>query len=702
MIRSYQTHRSWLPLSVLLIGVLVGGWIVSACAKAQAVPLTSSSAGVETQVQNGPAVPISSPRVPTLSEFALSATNISQVIEVSRLGEGQVAGVDYDPTGQRVALASSLGVLIYEAGSLAQLSFIATTSGVENVSFAPDGLSLAWILADGTVQIGDVASGEIVASIRAEGFGQVSEDATAEDLENETDLIHDLAYAPDGSTLALASSTEIKIWPIGQDGLLDVPTNRPGAIINGITFTPDGSLLASAALTYDTIQIWDVDTGQAVVEISGSLVTAQGTVFSPDGALVASGTAKGSIQLGQLSTGEILGTIEAHRKPVIALAFSADGKTLASGSYDGAVKLWAMPEGIPLQTVAEDTGYIQRLAFSRDGTMLSGISDKGLLSIWPLAGGGPVQTLGENTMGEIETLAFSPDSLMLSSGTTEGLVTLWDIPQAAPLGTVVDYDAGAGVSSLSFSPDGSLLVTGTKKWLPFSVAWDDTVQIRRLADEAVVHTLTGPREKVASCEVFQGGVTFSPDGEILAVVSYDHAVRLWRVSDGTLLHSIRHHTEAILDQAFSPDGSIFATASEDGAVNLWSQPDQTLLYTLTQHLGGATGVAFSPDGALLVTGAGNGILRLWDAATGDPIFTFEGQKNRDSNLAFSLDGSLLVAGADDHTVQVWAVEDGALLNSLTGHTDQVKKVAFSPDGALLASGAVDGTVRLWGLNRVVP
>ena len=70
-------------------------------------------------------------------------------------------------------------------------------------------------------------------------------------------------------------------------------------------------------------------------------------VFSPCGQYLASGTwwqgtNKVPIQLWDVASGENIVTFWGHPTDVQSLAFSPDGALLASGSYDGTILLWDM------------------------------------------------------------------------------------------------------------------------------------------------------------------------------------------------------------------------------------------------------------------------------------------------------------------------------------------------------------------------
>lgn len=192
-------------------------------------------------------------------------------------------------------------------------------------------------------------------------------------------------------------------------------------------------------------------------------------------------------------------------------------------------------------------------------------------------------------------------------------------------------------------------------------------------------------------------MTFSADGQTLAVSYTDSLIRLYKVSDGSMLQTLSgQKAYYVSGMTFSPDGQILASATLDKMVHLWRVSDGSLLQVL-QPDSSSYSLAFSQDGLTLASGHMDGTIRLWEVSDGILLQTLKGHAGPVDNVVFSPDGQLLASGSWDKTIRLWRISDGSLLQTLKGHTKQILMVIFTPDGQMLVSTSLDGTVRLWGV-----
>jgi WD40 repeat protein len=240
---------------------------------------------------------------------------------------------------------------------------------------------------------------------------------------------------------------------------------------------------------------------------------------------------------------------------------------------------------------------------------------------------------------------------------------------------------GSWVRSLAYSPDGQTLAAGL---------FDGTARIWRISDGSLVHTFEGHTGWVRS-------IAFSSDGELVVTAADDDTVRVWSVEDGSLQCKIEH-LEGIRVLALSPDDHTLAVGLQDSSIKLFDFQDGSPSRTLSGHEDWVRSLAFSPDGKKLASGAFDATARIWDVASGRLEVTLDGHQSSVLGLAFSPDGQTLASGSVDTTVKLWDVKKGRLLQTLVGHTDFVYGVAFSPDGRFVISSAGDNTARLWDVS----
>ncbi len=234
------------------------------------------------------------------------------------------------------------------------------------------------------------------------------------------------------------------------------------------------------------------------------------------------------------------------------------------------------------------------------------------------------------------------------------------------------------VTSVAFSPDGRLALTGS---------WKEA----RLYDVATGKRLRLWTHKRPSYVIV---VAFSPDGRLAATGAGDGTTRLWEVKSGEMIRQWGHWKD-VEDLEFSPDGRYVATSAADRTAKLWDIESGDKLLEM-EHQATVLPIAFTPDGQRVATGSMDDRARLWDIATGKTVYEWphEGQIGA---LAISPDGLYALTGAADGTARLFSLENGKEVHRWT-HEGTVYDVGFSPDGRYAVTAGADNLARLWNVE----
>ncbi len=554
---------------------------------------------------------------------------------IARFGKGYINDIKYSPDGTRLAVATSIGVWLYDTFTDTELNFFSEVPDyVGAIAFSPDGRTLAssGYSPNRIIRLWNTDTGELCGTL--DGYEEILA----------------LAFSPDGTVLASSGGEPaypIRLWNVANRQLRDTLVGHTDSTF-ALSFSADGETLVSGSEDH-TVGLWDVYTGELKCLLEEHRDDVNSVAFSPDGKVLASGSSDGTIQLWNVEIGRISAVLKGPARfpeKVNAIAFSPDGKTLVSATTNQ-IWLWDTSTHQLKEILEGHAELVPTVVFSPDGKTITSASRDWTLRLWDASTGKLRKTFGEHS-SSVNTVAFSPGGETIASASrglihlwnTKGeLLRLWYARTGEHLENLVHHIDS--VRTVVFSPDGKHLASGGN---------DSRL---RLWDAKTGHHIT----------TLRGGgpaVAFSPDGELLAneyggdgIIG---TIGLWDVQMGELRYVSEEYHGLLTCMVFSPNGKTLVSASRDSEIVLWDIPTlQRRLSITTQHTEAVSSVAFSPDGETLASGSFDQTLRLWDPHTG----------KRKAALQYP---------------------------------DYVTSVAFSPDGRILASASCDGTILLWEIE----
>lgn len=293
------------------------------------------------------------------------------------------------------------------------------------------------------------------------------------------------------------------------------------------------------------------------------------------------------------------------------------------------------------------------------------------------------QRLFEGHTDLITSCAISPDGKTLASTSRDQSLRIWDI-QSGKEKAVLNWNR---VHFCTFSPDGNILAV---------VQGENTVALCETSTYRTLRLIQDlPGEKVYSC-------AFSPDGKTLVVASLS-CVIFCDVLTGekTSVYNQEAELWGIRSMAISPSGDTIAISGVNKKVMLFSADTGQTLHLFEADSLDTRTLAFSPNGKMLASGSESGRIKLWDTKTGEQI-TQNGQNmGFVMSCAFSPDG-LTLASTSSIDVHLWDIhsENGDV--KLSGHSGGVYCCAFSPDGSFLISAGLDKSLRYWEIEQKAP
>jgi WD40 repeat protein len=560
----------------------------------------------------------------------------------------------------------------------------------------------------------------------------------------ESDLVNNeinsLLFSPDGISVAVSQNVgQAKIIKPNHYSKLLADSSRV------LGFSPNGQFLVTDS-SENIIDIWRRNKQPKSFHLPDQHTEIRGVYVSPEGGKFVTVTENNIVKLWN-QDGTLIKQIYEKDNPIVKVSFSPDDNLIALIGSDNRVHL-LNSDGKHIAALSSQLKQISEVVFSPDSKLLAAIGSDTLISLYR-NDGSLVKTLVGHT-NSLENVRFTPDSQVLisinsasqnSREAQSSTINLWRSQDGNLIKTIPVYN----FRGITLSPDGNVIASLNDDSIPYSRT--KTVQLLNI-DGTVRAILSGHQDFITS-------LSFSPDGKRIITGSRDQTIRLWN-TDGTLIKVIQKHNATITSLDFSPDGQTFASVSADNMMMLWNvDGNEIKTFQKADEVDDPTNspfnreqsnaIKFSTDGNLVIFAGERPdqgrIIKMWDNngkefksftvkespavsryrntvsssenlntiaiirskndlklwnTEGRLIKTLQGHTGTVNSADFNLANRLLASASDDGTVKMWSA-DGILLHTLQ-HNGKVHIVRFRPDGKILASASDDRTIRLWNID----
>lgn len=268
-------------------------------------------------------------------------------------------------------------------------------------------------------------------------------------------------------------------------------------------------------------------------------------------------------------------------------------------------------------------------------------------------------------------------------------VYLWNADNGEIHQLMALQDADDYVCSVKFTRDGNCIAVGTPQ---------GDVELWDVGEMKKLRTMSGHTDRVG-CLSWNQHVLSS--GSRSGKINHSDV----RVAQH-LVASVDAHSQEVCGMSWSPDGRMLASGGNDNVLNVWEAaggqcffPAGTPKFSFTEHQAAVKAVAWCPwQSGVLASGGGTAdrCIRIWNCNNGNLLNTVD-TKSQVCALLWSTEYRELISshGFARNEVTIWKYPTMTKVAELLGHTERVLYMAMSPDGSVVVSGGADETLRLW-------
>ena len=296
------------------------------------------------------------------------------------------------------------------------------------------------------------------------------------------------------------------------------------------------------------------------------------------------------------------------------------------------VKLQELTKLKATHLLTSHSNWVKKVALSPDNTkILSGSADRDI-KLWDIKTGKLLKTYAAHA-NDVNTLAFHKEGKIFLSADAGGYVMAWDVDSNASLWTIKAFE-GYSINAMLITDDGQFIVSGHSK----------SIQIRDLATQEIIHTLTGHTAPIH-------GLTLSKDGTLLSA-SADATVKIWDIKTGTKLQDFQAHNNGLYAISMSNDGKRFVTGGSDSIIKVWNYESLELIRSSLAHRSFVFDVKFTADDARIISIGSDNNIKVWESETDCLLENAKAHFDWPKTLAIASDNTI-VTGGYDKFMRIW-------------------------------------------------
>ena len=562
------------------------------------------------------------------------------------------------------------------------------------------------------------------------------------------DLVHALAFSPDGQLLASGGYRMVKLWRRPRNAekfeleMLSEQSEEMGdtsRLSGPVAASLDGQWLATGTRS-NAILLWDLHARRVVATLTGHTDTVTSLCFSKESDYLYSGAEDKTVRAWSIPDG-VLYAVGQSPVGVNVLTWVGGPAQVASAGEDQSIQVWTLPEqaGSPLGLLRQISGHTMPVTcldtFRSDGQQVVSGSRDGTVRIWKIETGEQVRMLNHGS--PIAAVAVRPDGQALATGGLNNMTYLWDVA------------TGKRVAELQGDRYADERVGDLERRLAFAASqvdrWSKTMLDLEQGQKAAIEALTKANEQEGAARKRVEENQFAHDKSLkarsvtaksfsavndlvdrsfasTALAAFAAELRgedqlsertvakmgtaLQQAKAGEISAGVAHH-EALVALRDALTSTLDARSKVIGSRREHRQAQGDLKEARSAASNARKpirAIAFSPDGRLIATAGEASIVSTFRADDGHPFDTFEGHTAAVTSLCIT-QGAIISAAVDQRVV-VWDREPPWQLQQVIGSgderspiVDRVLAVAFSPYGDHLATGggrpSRDGEIKLW-------